>query len=89
MITIKEFTSDWCGVCKSIKPVVKTIMEQHKDSVVFEEVNITNDTTYAKELNITHLPTFVFFDNDGNEVFRHTGPIPPAEFKNKISEFNK
>lgn len=85
MLTIKEYTGKWCGVCKSIKPVVTSIVKSFGDEISFEEIDITDNTDLAKELKISHLPTFIF-EKDGVEIHRQSGAINPTNFKKIIND---
>lgn len=84
MLVIKEFTSQWCGVCKSMRPLIQKIVREHGDSIQFEEIDITNDPEIAKTYNVSHLPTFIF-EVDGKEIKRTSGAVNPVEFKNTIN----
>lgn len=58
-----DFKAVWCGPCKVISPVFKKLAEEHKDSVVFLEVDVDTVGPVAQEYKIMAMPTFKFFLN--------------------------
>lgn len=87
MLKITEYTGKWCGVCKSIKPVVTTIISGYKNEIEFEELDAEENIEKAKAHEVSHLPTFIF-EKDGQVVAKKSGFINPTEFK-KLIEDNK
>jgi len=72
-VTFIELGADKCIPCKAMQPVMHEIAQMYKGTiqVVFYDVWKTPD--YAKEYGIKMIPTQVFFDKTGDEIFRHVG----------------
>lgn len=80
-ITFVELGSVNCIPCKAMQPVMKAIEEKYGDQikVIFYDVWKADQKKYAQEFNIRLIPTQVFLDAKGREIFRHEGFFPEAE----------
>ena len=56
---IIDLSSDWCGPCKTLSPVLEHLSEKGLFSLV--QVNIDNNSELAQKLNIYAVPTLLFF----------------------------
>ena len=56
---IIDFSSDWCGPCKTLSPVLEELSEKGLFSLV--QVNIDHNRELAQKLNIYAVPTLLFF----------------------------
>jgi thioredoxin 1 len=81
IITFVELGSVNCIPCKKMQPVMKAIEEKYGEQVkvVFYDVWKADQKKYAEEYGIRLIPTQVFLDKDGNELFRHEGFFPESE----------
>jgi thioredoxin 1 len=80
-ITFIELGSVNCIPCKMMQPVMKSIEEKYgkQVKVVFYDVWKPEQKRYAQEYNIRVIPTQVFLDKGGKEIFRHEGFFPEKE----------
>lgn len=81
LITFVELGSVNCIPCKEMQPVMKAIEENYgkQINVIFYDVWKDDQRKYAEEYDIRLIPTQVFLDKDGKEIFRHEGFYPEAE----------
>lgn len=84
LITFIELGSVNCIPCKMMQPVMKNIEKRFKDQikVVFYDVWTKEEAKYAKIYNINGIPTQVFLDKDGKEIYRHVGFFPEEDLAN-------
>jgi thioredoxin 1 len=80
-ITFIELGSVNCIPCKMMQPVMKAIEEKYGEqiNIVFYDVWKPEQSKYAQIYGIRLIPTQVFLDEDGNEIYRHEGFFPEAE----------
>ena len=80
-VTFIELGSVNCIPCKAMQPVMKAIEEKYGDQikVVFYDVWKADQKQYAQQYRIRLIPTQVFLDAGGVEIFRHEGFFPEAE----------
>ena len=81
MITFVELGSVKCIPCRKMQPVMKAIEDKYDDQikVIFYDVWKSDQRKYAEKFDIRLIPTQVFLDKDGKEIFRHEGFFPEAE----------
>ncbi len=77
-ITFIELGSNNCIPCKQMKPVMEEIEARFGEQVkvVFHDVWIAENRKYAEKYKIRVIPTQVFLDASGNEIYRHEGFLP-------------
>lgn len=73
IVTMIDLGSKKCIPCKMMAPILSKLekMYQGKAAIVF--IDVKSDTEQAKQFKIRAIPTQIFFDKNGKEVFRHVG----------------
>ena len=81
LVTFVELGSVKCIPCRQMQPVMKAIEKKYGDQVkvVFYDVWKPDQRKYAEQYGIKLIPTQVFLDAAGKELFRHEGFYPEAE----------
>lgn len=80
---IVEFSAEWCGPCRTMKPILEEISKETDISVF--EVDVDEDPELAERFNIRNIPTTLYF-KDGQLFDKTVG----SKAKNKIIEnFNE
>jgi len=77
-----DFWADWCVPCRVMEKEVYTDQGFVDAVQLFLPVRIDYDkqTAISRKYNVTGLPTIVFTDSYGNEIFRHAGVIDVERF---------
>ena len=80
-VTFIELGSVNCIPCKAMQPIMKSVEEKYGDqiNVVFYDVWKPDQRKYAQQYRIRLIPTQVFLDARGVEIFRHEGFYPEEE----------
>jgi thioredoxin 1 len=80
-ITFVELGSVNCIPCKAMQPVMQAIEQKYGEQirVVFYDVWTPEEQKYAQQFDIRLIPTQVFLDENGTEIFRHEGFFAEAE----------
>ena len=81
LITFVELGSVNCVPCKRMQPIMKSIEEKYGNQikVVFYDVLKNEFKSKSDEYKIKIIPTQVFLDENGKEIFRHEGFYPEAD----------
>lgn len=83
-----KFYSPMCSDCKKISGEMAGVIEDYKDAVTFEEVNVSEQTdknkTLIKKYKITLVPTLIFETKDGKNFKKVEGFIEDDEIESNI-----
>ena len=74
MKKLEYYSASWCGPCKMVKPIVKSLQEE---GLNIEMVDIDDNQVVASNKQIYSVPTFILYD-DGVEIGRVSG-VPSKE----------
>jgi len=80
-----DFWATWCGPCKMMAPVIDTIAETHKDTLVVYKVNVDTQPALAAQYQITAIPTLVVF-KQGVVVDRFIGYSTLASLEESLKK---
>mmetsp|Transcript_8200 Transcript_8200/g.11631 ORF Transcript_8200/g.11631 Transcript_8200/m.11631 type:complete len:95 (-) Transcript_8200:257-541(-) len=61
MPVLVKFTASWCKPCKRIAPKFEALSKEHKNSLIFLEVDFDSNQKLAKHLGAGLLPTFQLY----------------------------
>ena len=80
-ITFVELGSVNCIPCKKMQPIMKSVEKKYggQIKVIFYDVWQPDQKKYAQQYGIKLIPTQVFLDEKGKEIFRHEGFYPEEE----------
>jgi len=81
LITFVELGSVKCIPCKKMQPVMDAVEKKYGQQikVIFYDVWKADQQKYAEQYGIQLIPTQIFLDKNGKEIFRHEGFFPEAE----------
>jgi len=68
-----DLGSDSCGPCKAMSPILDEMRETFDGQFAVEFIDVRKDRDAVTTYGVKLIPTQVFLDADGNELFRHEG----------------
>ncbi len=83
---VVDLGADKCKACKELAPILVELKKEYEGRVVVEFIDVWKNPDAGKPYKISAIPTQVFFDADGKEVWRHLGFLPKADFIKKFAE---
>ncbi len=77
-----------CVPCKMMAPVLEELAKEYSGVLDVEFVDVwqTENKNRALQHKIRAIPTQIFFDENGKELFRHEGFMSKADILNKWKE---
>jgi len=75
-----------CIPCKQMAPILKELTEEYKGKAIVEVIDLRERPEAAQEYKVRVIPTQVFFDKNGAEVWRHEGFLPKDQIVAKFQE---
>jgi thioredoxin 1 len=75
-----------CIPCKMMVPVLDELTKEYKGKLKVEFIDVWKDRTAAEKYKIQSIPTQIFYDAKGKELYRHVGFYPKADILAKFKE---
>lgn len=68
-----DLGADKCIPCKMMAPVLKELKKEYEGQMEVEFIDVWKDPDAGKPYKLKLIPTQIFFDVAGKELFRHEG----------------
>ncbi len=81
-----DFGANSCIPCRQLRPVLKEISKEYGEKANILVIDVYKYQHLAREYKIMVLPTLVFFDSKGKEVFRQVGLMDKDKIVAKLKE---
>jgi thiol-disulfide isomerase/thioredoxin len=82
-----DYGSENCIPCKTMKQILDPMMVDYKGKVDIRIVLVNDEKELTRQARIQIIPTQIFYDPDGKELFRHVGVYPRDSIVGKFKEF--
>ena len=80
-----DFSAEWCGPCKMMKPVLEELKAKMGDTVTILKVDVDESPLVSSVYNIQGVPTLILFKN-GNILWRQSGVVPAHHLEKIINQ---
>ena len=85
--TLIDLGAGKCIPCKMMMPVLEELEQSYNDSFHVKFIDVWENPDEGKAYNIKLIPTQIFIDATGTELFRHEGFFSKEEILEKWKEF--
>ena len=73
MVTMLDLGAKSCIPCKMMAPIMEKLEKDYKGKAAIIFIDVWKDPEQAKRYGLRAIPTQIFYDKEGKEVFRHVG----------------
>ncbi|WP_028574872.1 thioredoxin family protein [Desulfonatronovibrio hydrogenovorans] len=73
MVTMVNLGADSCLPCQMMEPIIEEMREKYEDQAKIAFIDIWKHSDQGQRFRITTIPAQIFYDHQGQEVFRHQG----------------
>ena len=80
-----DFTAEWCGPCKMMKPVLQELHDRLGDKLRILKIDIDRNPAVASNFQVQSVPTLILFQN-GEILWRQSGVVQAAQLQKIISD---
>lgn len=80
-----DFSAEWCGPCKQLKPIVEQIASEYDGKMRVVELDIDHNVQTTMQYGVMGIPTLILFKG-GEAVERITGYQQKPKLLEKIKK---
>ena len=81
--TLVDFFAEWCGPCKTMKPILEELKKEMGEQVKILKIDVDHNPQISQVFQIQSVPTLILFKS-GNIVRRQSGVVMLPELKRVI-----
>ena len=86
MVTMLDLGATSCIPCKMMIPVMEKVEKKYKGKAAVVFIDVWKHRDQARRFKIRAIPTQIFFDKDGKEVYRHVGFMSEAQIDQQFQK---
>lgn len=76
MVTMLDLGAEKCVPCKLMASIIKELREEYKGRAAIVFIDISKHPEHGRKFNANTIPTLIFYDKTGKEIYRHEGILP-------------
>jgi thioredoxin 1 len=73
MVTMVDLGAHKCIPCKMMAPILTKLTKEYEGKAAIIFIDVWEDNSQGSKFGIKSIPTQIFFDREGKEVYRHQG----------------
>ncbi len=81
-----DFGANNCVPCRQLRPILKDLAKEQMGKAEILIIDVYKFKSLAAEYKIQVVPTLIFFDKSGKEVYRHMGAWDKDSIVKKLTE---
>jgi thioredoxin 1 len=81
-----DFGSNRCIPCRQLRPILKDVAQEFSGKAHVLIIDVFQHQALAREHRIHLIPTLIFFNSGGKEIFRRSGVWDKASIAKKLKD---
>jgi thioredoxin 1 len=86
MVTMIDLGATECVPCKMMAPIMAKMEKQYEGKAAIVFIDVWKHKEQARRFGIRAIPTQIFFNENGEEVFRNVGFMSEAAIINQLKK---
>jgi thioredoxin 1 len=82
-----DLGADKCIPCKMMAPILEEMKKDYAGTINVEFIDVFKNPDKAQKYKVNVIPTQIFYDASGKELFRHEGFFSKEDILGKWKEF--
>lgn len=83
-VTMIDLGAKTCIPCKLMAPILEELRIEYEGRAAVIFIDVREDRSQGKRFGVLSIPTQIFYDKHGKEVYRHTGFLSKDKIKNRL-----
>jgi len=84
MVTLVDLGAKSCIPCKLMAPILEELEKEYKGRAAVIFIDVWENRDKSKEFKVVTIPTQIFYNKQGQEVYRHIGFFDKESIKEKL-----
>lgn len=85
-LVLIDFTAEWCGPCKMMKPILAELRQRMRDKIRILKIDIDRSAAVSDAFSIQSVPTLMLI-RKGNILWRQSGVMHANQLERIIDQF--
>jgi thioredoxin 1 len=85
-LVLIDFTAEWCGPCKMMKPILQELRQRMGDKIRILKIDIDRSPAVSDAFGIQSVPTLMLIRNR-NILWRQSGVMQTNQLEKIINQF--
>jgi thioredoxin 1 len=86
MVTMVDLGAKKCIPCKMMAPILEKLEKEYAGRAAIVFLDVWENKAPVSRFGIQTIPTQIFFDKEGREVFRHVGFLSEEEIVRRLKD---
>jgi len=87
MVTMVDLGAGTCIPCKMMAPILEKVEKDYLGKAAIVFIDVRKHREAAKRFGIKAIPTQIFYDRKGQEVYRHEGFMHESSIVAQLKKF--
>lgn len=84
MVTMVDLGAKKCIPCKLMAPIMESLEQKYQGKAAIHFIDVWDHPEQSRKFGIKTIPTQIFFDREGKEVYRHEGFLDKDTIEAKL-----
>lgn len=86
MVTMVDLGANKCLVCKMMSSIVDSLQKEYKGKAAIVFIDVWKHPDAGQKFGVKVIPTQIFYDSNGTEVYRHEGLMLKGAIISKLEK---